>query len=122
MKKVLYILFLMVVIISCINFLVQSLTDLWIPPGIWLLPFIYAGIGVLSYRLLSQGALKSPHRFVLGVNLSVLIKLLGSAIICAVYFALRLPEKITFTIAVALNYVVFTIVMLQILLKSVKNG
>jgi len=108
--------------IILLGFILHFYSSLVLPIWIWPLPLIYLGISLLSYRLLSRGAAKSPHRFILGVNLSVLIKLLGSAIICALYFALKLPEKITFTIAVILNYILFSIVLLRFLLKSVKHG
>ncbi|MFM7105802.1 MAG: hypothetical protein ACKOW8_09810 [Flavobacteriales bacterium] len=121
MKKVTLTLLLTFVVIVFIGAVLQIFTSLVLPPAIWMLPIIYLVISLLSYRLLTQGASKSPHRFVLGVNLSVLIKLLCSAIICAIYFALKLPEKITFTFAVLLNYVLFSIVLLRFLLKSVKN-
>jgi hypothetical protein len=121
-KKVVPALWLTFVFIISILVFLHFITSLVLPVVIWILPFIYLVISLLSYRLLTRGASKSPHRFILGVNLSVLIKLLASAIICAIYFALKLPEKITFTIAVLLNYVLFNIVLLRFLLKSVKNG
>lgn len=122
MRKVLILLSSTVVLIVVCTWFMQFFLSLVIPAAVWILPFFFAGISLLSYTLLTRGALKSPHRFILGVNLSVLLKLLSSAIICAIYFALKLPHKITFAGAVMFNYVFFTIVMMRVLLKSVHHG
>ena len=109
-------------LILVLGYILGRSSTLVIPSGVWILPFIYLAISLLTYRLLASGAQKSPHRFVLGMNLSVLIKLLTSASICAIYFALGFPEKITFAIAVLLNYVIFTIVLMRTLLKTISHG
>lgn len=109
-------------LILAIGYILGRSSTLVIPSGVWILPFIYLLISILTYRLLASGAQKSPHRFVLGMNLSVLIKLLTSASICAIYFAMGLPEKMTFAIAVLLNYVIFTIVLMRTLLKTIGHG
>jgi len=110
------------VIIELSALLVHSFTSLKLPNGVWILPAVYLLICVLVHRILTRSALKSPHRFIMGVNLSVLIKLLSSATICAIYFALKLPEKIIFTIAVLANYIIYTIVLMRVLLRSVTHG
>lgn len=92
------------------------------PGFLWFLPLIYLALSIITLKLLTGGARRSPHRFIMSVNLSVLLKLITSASICAVYFALKLPEKITFTIAVMFNYVIFTTVLMKSALKSVSNG
>lgn len=101
---------------------IHFFAELELPWGLWLLPLVYLALSVITFSILTNGAQKSPHRFIMGVNLSVLLKLLTSASICAIYFALKLPAKMNFTIAVMLNYIIFTAVLMKSVLKSVSNG
>ncbi|MFM7104475.1 MAG: hypothetical protein ACKOW8_03065 [Flavobacteriales bacterium] len=109
-------------VIYTIGLAVLIFGQIQMPGFLWFLPLIYLALSIITLKLLTGGAQRSPHRFILSVNLSVLLKLITSASICAVYFALKLPEQITFTIAVMFNYVIFTTVLMKSALKSVSNG
>jgi len=110
------------IVIYSIGLTIQFFGEFELHWALWLLPLIYLTLSIITFRILTSGAHKSPHRFIMGVNLSVLLKLITSASICGVYFALKLPAKMNFTIAVMLNYIIFTAVLLKSVLKSVSNG
>ena len=110
------------VVIYTVGLAIRIFGQIEVPEFLWFLPLIYLVLSIITLKLLTGAAQRSPHRFIMSVNLSVLLKLITSASICAVYFALKLPEKITFTIAVMFNYIVFTIVLMKSALKSVSNG
>lgn len=109
-------------LLYAIAFLAEKLLEKELPTIVWLLIPVYAILTILLFRMISKASHKNSMRFVTSVYASVLVKLMFSAIIVAVYLFFKYPGRTAFVLSVMGIYAVFTVVLIRALLPAVRTG